>query len=200
LVLRSLARSMWRRLTPPERVVIVGSDGLARSIRRKLELFSDIHAAVTGEYRAISPEILRNGHGWGRRVDRIILAAQAIDERLIAELVALCRREHGKLRMVPPARGVLGTAVQRRPIAARPVPSTDEPGRAAAAPERLEGRDEPRRPAAGAGRARSPVPARAPVPPGSQTRLDGPDAGLRPRPAELRGTTLGRARVHREPV
>ena len=121
LVLRSLARSTWRRITPPERVVIVGSDGLARSIRRKLELFSDIHAAVTGEYRAISPEILRNGHGWGRSVDRIILAAQAIDEQLIAELVALCRREHVKLSMVPPARGLFGTAVQLRHIADMPV-------------------------------------------------------------------------------
>ncbi len=89
LVLRSFARSTWRRITPPERVVIIGSDGLARSIRRKLELFSDIHASVTGEYAAISPEILRNGHGWGRGVDRIILAARAIDERLIALLKRL---------------------------------------------------------------------------------------------------------------
>jgi len=121
LVLRSLARSTWRRITPPERVVIIGSDGVARSIRRKLELFSDIHATVTGESRAISPEILRNGHGWGRSVDRIILAAQAIDERLIAELVALCRREHVKLSMVPPARGLFGTAVQLRHIADLPV-------------------------------------------------------------------------------
>ena len=121
LVLRSLARSTWRRITPPERVVIVGSDGLARSIRRKLELFSDIHAAVTGEYRAISPEILRNGRGWGRSVDRIILAAQAIDEQLIAELVGLCMREYVKLSMVPPARGLFGTAVQLRHIADMPV-------------------------------------------------------------------------------
>src|SRR5204862_7164033 len=81
LVLRSLARSMWRRLTPPERVVIVGSDGLARPIRRKLELFSDILAAVPAEHRALSPDILRYGHGWRRSVYRIILAPPALDEQ-----------------------------------------------------------------------------------------------------------------------
>jgi len=40
---------------------------------------------------------------------------------LIAELVALCRREHVKLSMVPPARGLFGTAVQLRHIADMPV-------------------------------------------------------------------------------
>jgi exopolysaccharide biosynthesis polyprenyl glycosylphosphotransferase len=121
LVLRSLARSAWRRVTPPERVVIIGGDRLARSIRRKLELFSDIHASVAGELPAISPEILRNGGGWTRGVERLIVAAQSIDERLIAELVAFCRCEHVKLSIVPPAHGLFGTAVQLRHIADLPV-------------------------------------------------------------------------------
>ncbi len=121
LVLRSLARWTWRRVTPPERVVIIGSDGLARCIRRKLELFSDIHASVAGEHRTISPAALRNGGGWAQGVDRIILATQSIDERLIAELVAFCRREHVKLSMIPPASGLFGTAVQLHHIADLPV-------------------------------------------------------------------------------
>ena len=90
LVLRSLARFAWRRMTPPERILVVGGDGLARSIRRKLELFSDIHATVAGERAAIRPETLRNG--WADAVDRVVVAAQSLDERLIAELVATCRR------------------------------------------------------------------------------------------------------------
>jgi exopolysaccharide biosynthesis polyprenyl glycosylphosphotransferase len=121
LVLRSLARFTWRRVTPPERVVIIGSDGLTHSIRRKLELFSDIHASVVGEYKAITPEVLQDGNDWFPRVDRLILASQSIDERLIAELVAFCRRERMKLSVVPPARGIFGTAVQLRHIADLPV-------------------------------------------------------------------------------
>jgi exopolysaccharide biosynthesis polyprenyl glycosylphosphotransferase len=121
LVLRSLARFAWRHVTPPEQVLIIGADGLAHSIRRKLELFSDIHASVVGEHRAISPEILRNGRDWAPNVDRLILAAKSIDERLIAELVGFCRREHVKLSVVPPARGLFGTAVQLHHIADLPV-------------------------------------------------------------------------------
>ena len=119
LVLRSLARFTWRHVTPPERIVIVGGDGLARSIRRKLELFKDMHATVAGQYPAIRPEALRNG--WAQSVDRIVLAAPSLDERLIADLVAACRRGHVKLSIVPPARGIFGTAVQLHHVADLPV-------------------------------------------------------------------------------
>ena len=47
----------------------------------------------------------------------------------------------------------------------------------------LQGRDEPRRPAAGAGRARAALPARAPVPARGEAGADRADAGLRPRRA-----------------
>jgi exopolysaccharide biosynthesis polyprenyl glycosylphosphotransferase len=121
LVFRSLARFAWRRITPPERVVIVGSEELTRSIRRKLELFSDIHAAVVAGYTAMTHDVFRNGRGTPLGVDRIVLAAQSIDERLIADLVAVCRRDHVKLSVVPPARGLFGTAVQLRHVADLPV-------------------------------------------------------------------------------
>src|SRR5262245_35714929 len=121
LVLRGIARVAWRQITPPEQVVIIGSDGLAQSIRRKLELFTDIHATVVGEYKTLTPALL--GEDWARSsgVGRVILAAQSIDEQLIAELVAMCRREHVKLSIVPPARGLFGTAVQLRHVADLPV-------------------------------------------------------------------------------
>jgi exopolysaccharide biosynthesis polyprenyl glycosylphosphotransferase len=121
LVLRGVARAVWRHITPPEQVVIIGSDGLAHSIRRKLELFADIHATVVGEYKALTPELLREDWARSSGVGRVILAAQSIDERLIAELVAMCRREHVKLSIVPPARGLFGTAVQLRHVADLPV-------------------------------------------------------------------------------
>jgi exopolysaccharide biosynthesis polyprenyl glycosylphosphotransferase len=121
LVLRGIARVAWRRITPPEQVVIIGSDGLAKSIRRKLELFTDIHATVVGEYKTLTPALLREDWARSSGVGRVILAAQSIDERLIAELVAMCRREHVKLSIVPPARGLFGTAVQLRHVADLPV-------------------------------------------------------------------------------
>jgi exopolysaccharide biosynthesis polyprenyl glycosylphosphotransferase len=120
-VLRSLARFTWRRITPRERVVVVGGEESTRSIRRKLELFSDIHATVVAEYRTISRELLRNGRGWSLGVDRIMLAAHTNDERVVAELIAACRRGHVKLSVVPPARGVFGTAVQLHHVADLPV-------------------------------------------------------------------------------
>lgn len=121
LALRSLARFIWRRITPPERVIIVGSGETTHSIRRKLELFSDIHVSVVGEYKSIAPEILRRRDGWLPSTERLIVAAQSIDEQLVAELVAFCRRERLKLSIVPPAGDIFGTAVQLRHIADLPV-------------------------------------------------------------------------------
>jgi exopolysaccharide biosynthesis polyprenyl glycosylphosphotransferase len=121
LVFRGLARFLWRRITPPERVVIVGGEDLTRSIRRKLELFSDIHAVVVREHTAITPDVLHNGRARLAEIDRLIVAVHSINERLIAELVAVCRRSRVKLSVVPPAHGVFGTAVQLHHVADLPV-------------------------------------------------------------------------------
>jgi exopolysaccharide biosynthesis polyprenyl glycosylphosphotransferase len=120
LLLRSLARFAWRRLTPPERVVVVGGDGLADSVRRKLELFSDMHAAVVGQYASIRTAV-RACRNRLPAADRIVVAFEAIEEPLIADLIATCRREQIKLSFVPPARGVFGTAVQLHHVADLPV-------------------------------------------------------------------------------
>jgi FlaA1/EpsC-like NDP-sugar epimerase len=114
---RALARYAWRRLTPPERAVIVGSGQVAAMIRRKLELFDDIHVEVVADVPHTEPDRMR----LAGRVDRIILASPSIDEALIAHLVARCRRRRMKLSVVPPARGMFGTAVQLRHIADLPV-------------------------------------------------------------------------------
>ncbi len=118
LVLRSLARFAWRRLTPPERVVVIGNHGLAGSVRRKLELFADMHASVVAEYPSIGARGQRDRLP---AADRIIVAFETIDEPLVADLVAACRRENVKLSVVPPARGTFGTAVQLHHVADLPV-------------------------------------------------------------------------------
>ncbi len=121
VLFRGLARFVWRRLTPAERIVIVGGDDLVRSIRRKLELFSDIHASVVGAHRTVMPAQLRNERSPLLAADRLMLAVASIDERIIAELVAACRQSHVKLSVVPPVRGIFATAVQLRHVADLPV-------------------------------------------------------------------------------
>jgi len=121
VMLRGLARFLWRRIVPRERTIIIGSGPLADATRRKLALFPDIHVDVVDQLdersildSALSPLQLAD-------VDRVILAAHAIDEPLIADLLVSCRRERVKLSVIPPARGMFGTAVRLNHVAELPV-------------------------------------------------------------------------------
>ena len=120
-MLRASVRGLWRRAVPRERALIVGSGPLADATRRKLELFPDIHIDVVHERDEFDLEELRNGSGGLAGLERVILASHTIDEQLIAELVAACRRQHVKLSVVPPARGMFGTAVRLSHIAELPL-------------------------------------------------------------------------------
>jgi exopolysaccharide biosynthesis polyprenyl glycosylphosphotransferase len=108
-------------VTPPERVVLVGGGETARAIRRKLELFPDMHMSVVGECSTIPSEILGRRVGWFPQADRLIVAAPSNKERLIADLVAYCRREHLKLTVVPSEHRLFGTAVKLHHLADLPV-------------------------------------------------------------------------------
>jgi exopolysaccharide biosynthesis polyprenyl glycosylphosphotransferase len=92
-VLRVAARALWRASTPRERVLIVGSGGLANAMRRKLTLFTDLHM------EAIEPGDYEDG------VDRVVLAHEHVDAREIAKIADLCRRREAKLSLVSPLRG-----------------------------------------------------------------------------------------------
>lgn len=115
--LRGIVRVVWRRISPPETTMIIGTGALADATRRKLKLFPDIHV-----------RLIENGHvevNAGDEplpdVDRIILASQSIDEDAIARLVARCRRARVKLSVVPPVRAMFGTAVRLSHVADLPV-------------------------------------------------------------------------------
>jgi len=119
-LLRSVGRWLWRRVTEPERVVILGEGDLAEAVVRKLELFPDIHA----ELSAIRPAREIDPSGYEPElegVDRLIVASPKIDETLIVSLLAFCRSQRAKLTVVPPARGMFGTAVQLSHVADLPV-------------------------------------------------------------------------------
>ena len=122
VVFRAAARLAWRAIVAPARVVIVGEGALADVVRRKLELFPDIHAAVVAQIPAVDAlAALRRGPLVAGGCDRVILATLNADEALIAELLRSCRATRTKLSLVPPARGRLGSAVHLTHVAELPV-------------------------------------------------------------------------------
>lgn len=121
LALRVIARNAWRRVTPPENALIVGDGALAVAVRRKFELFPDMHIVIAGELPDLLVEDLDDVTPVLRKADRILLATSSLDENLIAELVSFCRGHQIKLSVVPPARGMFGTAVELNYVADLPV-------------------------------------------------------------------------------
>jgi exopolysaccharide biosynthesis polyprenyl glycosylphosphotransferase len=120
-VLRAGARMVWRWITPPSRTLIVGGGALGAATRRKIELFPDIHVEVVAEWDDLPARDLEASADALGDLDRVILASQTIDEESIARLVAYCRRRNMNLSVVPPVRGMLGTAVQLNHVADLPV-------------------------------------------------------------------------------
>jgi exopolysaccharide biosynthesis polyprenyl glycosylphosphotransferase len=120
-VFRAAARFLWRRITPPARALVVGDGALAAAARRKLQLFPDMHVQVSSERHHLMAEDLDELPEIARGVDRILVATSQLDELLIAKLVTFCRRRQIKLSIVPPARGMFGTAVELNHVADLPV-------------------------------------------------------------------------------
>ena len=130
VLLRGLARFAWRTWTPPAKVLLVGSGPLERTTRRKLELFGDIHLEVAGRLddsdlsealdEAEVESRVRAACGGGVP-DRIVVCTQDVHEELLANIVALCRAHRTKLSVVPPLRGMFGTAVRLSHVAELPL-------------------------------------------------------------------------------
>jgi len=116
---RVATRAIWRRVTPPERALILGDGPLADGTRRKLELFPDIHVEVVASHESWSPEELEDDE-FVQGIDRVIVASPTLDERLLAEAIAVARARQLKLSVVPPIRGMLGTAVELSHVADLP--------------------------------------------------------------------------------
>jgi exopolysaccharide biosynthesis polyprenyl glycosylphosphotransferase len=122
LMFRALVRRAWRRLTAPERTIILGEGPLADATRRKLELFPDIHAQPIGGASVPPSDVLHDSERLMELgIDRIIVATDSINEELIADLVAMCRRSKIKLSLIPPMQGMFGSAVRLTHVAELPV-------------------------------------------------------------------------------
>ncbi len=119
-VFRAGMRALWRRVTPPQRVLIVGDGPLAQAVVRKLELFPDIHARITGRIDSCDMLDERLG-GLAGRVDRIVIACSELKEDVLEMLLPFCRMNSVKLTIVPPTRGMFGTATTLTHIADLPL-------------------------------------------------------------------------------
>ena len=109
ICLRSFTRWAWWRLTPPERVGLLGDGEALESVRRKFRVFHEMHLDIATERK-----IGELGEGAARdrelrdladSVDRIVVAATGVERELIGELRVLCRRRTVKLSAVSPLRG-----------------------------------------------------------------------------------------------
>ncbi|MGH3053520.1 MAG: exopolysaccharide biosynthesis polyprenyl glycosylphosphotransferase, partial [Gaiellaceae bacterium] len=109
-----------RRVTPPERVLIVGEGPLAQAVARKLELFPDIHAEIQSRIPSCAELHERLPKVIGE-VDRVVIACSELSEGLLEQLLPVCRASHVKLTIVPPTRGMFGTATHLTHIADLPL-------------------------------------------------------------------------------
>ena len=116
---RGTARIIWRRSTQPERILIVGEGPLADAVARKLELFPDIHATISG--RIPSCTALDDNLNELEGVDRVIVACTELSEDLLETLLPVCRLRGVKLTVVPPTRGIFGTATHLGHVADLPL-------------------------------------------------------------------------------
>jgi exopolysaccharide biosynthesis polyprenyl glycosylphosphotransferase len=120
-LLRALARFAWRRATPPQRIGIVGDGREGAAVHRKLELFADIHAIVVHERPSLTAEELDRRPSWLEGVDRVVVVSSAVADDVVRRLVALGRRKHVKVSVIPSVAGMFGTAVQLNHVADMPV-------------------------------------------------------------------------------
>ena len=117
---RAGMRALWRRVTSPQRVVIVGDGPLAQAVVRKLELFPDIHAEITGRIESCAA-LHDNLDELSEGLDRIVIACSELSEDLLEKLLPFCRARRVKLTVIPPTRGMFGTATHLTHIADLPL-------------------------------------------------------------------------------
>jgi exopolysaccharide biosynthesis polyprenyl glycosylphosphotransferase len=108
--LRALARWAWRRLTPPERVALVGPTTITDAFKRKLELFPDLHMTVVEERDTL--DSYRFDTSSLADVDRIVLAPAVLSDEEVGEVARFSRGAGLLLTVVPPRHGVFGRPVR----------------------------------------------------------------------------------------
>ncbi len=99
LTFRGAARWLWRRISPREVTAVLGAGDLAEMIRRKLELFPDMHLELLADADSQSFEQITE------KVDRVIVASERMQPGEVGGLVSLCRDRQVKLSVISPLHG-----------------------------------------------------------------------------------------------
>jgi exopolysaccharide biosynthesis polyprenyl glycosylphosphotransferase len=123
VVFRALARATWRRVTAPEATIILGNGALASSLRRKVELFPDMHLSLVRDAQPVPPAEASQEEldGLADAADRLVIASQRIDPDVVERLTVSCRDHHAKLSVVSPLRGRTGPLARLSQVADLPV-------------------------------------------------------------------------------
>lgn len=125
---RALARCLWRCSVSPEQVLVVGSGRLARSTRRKLEIFGDMHQSLV-PVTVEPPEVADAARAGAtlddvlaaHPLDRVVVAAETLEEPVVVALVVACRERLLKLGFVPPAPAAFASTARLGRLAELPV-------------------------------------------------------------------------------
>jgi exopolysaccharide biosynthesis polyprenyl glycosylphosphotransferase len=124
-VLRAFSRWVWRRTTPAEVTAVIGNGELAAAVKRKLELFKDMHLQLAPSRGVPALAVGRQPEdqlrGLVRGLDRVIVASERIDPEFIGQLAGVCRTEHAKLNVVSPLRGRAGAVPRLSEVADLPI-------------------------------------------------------------------------------
>ncbi len=118
--LRAITRWFWRAMTPPERAVIIGASDEANAVRRKLELFPDVHMKIVAVRDSLDLDDVTRDPTLLGSVDRLVLAPNMLDEQEVRGLLEAARAAGVRLSIVPPCRSAFGMAAQLNHLADLP--------------------------------------------------------------------------------
>jgi exopolysaccharide biosynthesis polyprenyl glycosylphosphotransferase len=118
IVLRASARWLWRSVVPPTRVALVGTIGAAEALRRKLELFPDVHASIVAVH---DPDHVEHAVDLFAGVDRVCYAPASLDDEEFARIAELARSAGASLSMIPPSPRQFAGGVRLDHLAGLPV-------------------------------------------------------------------------------
>jgi exopolysaccharide biosynthesis polyprenyl glycosylphosphotransferase len=123
--LRAFSRWVWRRTTPPELTAVIGNGELAAAVRRKMELFKDMHLHLVPSRGVPALAVGRQPEdelrGLVHGLDRVIVASERVDPEFIGQLAGVCRTEQAKLNVVSPLRGRAGAVPRLSEVADLPI-------------------------------------------------------------------------------
>lgn len=117
LLFRAVMRLLWRRVTPPEPIAVIGPAESTDVVRRKLELFPDLHMTIV-ETR---PTLDADDGPWLRRIERIVYAPASVDDAEARDVLEVSRAHGLQLSVVLPVRVIFGASVALNHVADLPI-------------------------------------------------------------------------------